>query len=170
MIVKTGCGTDGPICGTNSQCFLLLFEFWFPLPEVLAEVREELVFKDNIMHKARRILQKITGGRGRDAVVVGVHARRGDKLEVWRRNWAHDIRDILGQYEGGYFRHCMGLMRRRHGEVVFIVTSDDVAWARAQLASTGHNDTFFAADLRASQGTSGHIQARDFYFEHCNFK
>ena len=107
---------------------------------MLAEVREELVFKDNILHKARRILQKITGGRARDAV-------------------------------GSYLRHCMGLMRRRHGEVVFIVTSDDVAWARAELASTGHNDTFFAADLRASQGTSGHIQASYyFYFDHCNFK
>ena len=143
----------------------------FPPSEVLAEVRDELVFKDNILHKARRILQKITGGRARDAVVVGVHARRGDKLEVWRRNWGRDIRDILGHYEGSYFRHCMGLMRRRHGEVVFIVTSDNVAWARAELASTGHNDTFFAADLRASQGTSGHIQASYyFYFDHCNFK
>ena len=131
---------------------------------MLAEVREELVFKDNIMHKARRILQKITGGRARDAVVVGVHARRGDKLEVWRRNWGRDIRDILGRYEGSYFRHCMELMRRRHGEVVFIVTSDNVAWARAELASTGHNDTFFAADLRTSQGTSGHIQASDYFY------
>ena len=38
-------------------------------------------------------------------VVVGVHARRGDKLRVWRQQGY--IRDILGRYEGRFFRHAM---------------------------------------------------------------
>ena len=38
-------------------------------------------------------------------VVVGVHARRGDKLRVWRQQTY--IRDILGRYEGRFFRHAM---------------------------------------------------------------
>ena len=41
----------------------------------------------------------------------------------------------------------MKVLRRRHGDVVFIVTSDNVSWARAQLASPAHNDTFFSADF-----------------------
>ena len=41
----------------------------------------------------------------------------------------------------------MEVLRRRHGDVVFIVTSDNVSWARAQLASAAHNDTFFSADF-----------------------
>ena len=38
-------------------------------------------------------------------LVVGVHARRGDKLRVWRQQGY--IRDILGRYEGRFFRHAM---------------------------------------------------------------
>ena len=38
-------------------------------------------------------------------MVVGVHARRGDKLRVWRQQGY--IRDILGRYEGRFFRHAM---------------------------------------------------------------
>ena len=38
-------------------------------------------------------------------VVVGVHARRGDKLRVWRQQTY--IRDILSRYEGRFLRHAM---------------------------------------------------------------
>ena len=48
----------------------------------------------------------------------------------------------------------MEVLRRRHGDVVFIVTSDNVSWARAQLA---HNDTFFSANFtRAGAGSGTH--------------
>ena len=38
-------------------------------------------------------------------LVVGVHARRGDKLRVWRQQTY--IRDILSRYEGRFLRHAM---------------------------------------------------------------
>ena len=92
-------------------------------------------------------------------VVVGVHARRGDKLRVWRQQGY--IRDILGRYEGRFFRHAMEVLRRRHGDVVFIVTSDNVSWARAQLASAAHNDTFFSADFTRAPA-AGPTQGTDY--------
>ena len=42
--------------------------------EVLAEVRQELVFKDNILKMAEDVIRRITAGAG-PRVVVGVHAR-----------------------------------------------------------------------------------------------
>ena len=41
---------------------------------MLAEVRQELVFKDNILQMARDVIRQITAGAG-PRVVVGVHAR-----------------------------------------------------------------------------------------------
>ena len=119
------------------------------------------MFKDNILQMAEDVIRQITAGAG-PRVVVGVHARRGDKLRVWRQQ--SYIRDILGSYEGRYFRHCMQLLRRRHGEVVFIVASDDVAWARAELVTAAHNDTFLSADFvpdKASKSAKGNLC---FYF------
>ena len=141
-------------------------------------MRQELVFKDNILQMAEDVIRQITAGAG-PRVVVGVHARsavigqsvailssdwcrRGDKLRVWRQQ--SYIRDILGSYEGRYFRHCMQLLRRRHGEVVFIVASDDVAWARAELVTAAHNDTFLSADFvpdNTSKSAKGNLC---FYF------
>ena len=122
----------------------------FLIKEVLAEVRERLVFKDRILQMATNIVLNITGRTDKQTVLVGVHARRGDKLRVWRES--NNMRDNLGRYEGKFFRHTMELMRERYNsasrEVVFIVTSDNIAWTKSQLGNV--SDTFFSADfLRA---------------------
>ena len=41
---------------------------------MLAEVRQELVFKDNILQMAEDVIRQIKAGAG-PRVVVGVHAR-----------------------------------------------------------------------------------------------
>ena len=119
----------------------------FLIKQVLSEVRQELVFKDKLVHMASKILRQITRNISCEAVVVGVHVRRGDKLRVWRQS--NQIRDILGRYEGDYFRYSMNLMRQRYNsqsrKVVFIVTSDDMTWSKTQLGNT--SDTFFSADF-----------------------
>ena len=84
-------------------------------------------------------------------------------MRVWRQQ--SYIRDILGSYEGRYFRHCMALLRRRHGEVVFIVASDDVAWARAELVTAAHNDTFLSADFVPDNTSKSAKETYAFTFE-----
>ena len=124
--------------------------------EVLGEVRERLVFKDKILLLATNILRNITERSDKETVVVvGVHARRGDKLRVWRQSGL--MKDNLGRYEGKFFRRSMEGLRDKYNsesrEVVFIVTSDNIAWTKTQLGN--HSDTFFSGDFLLAP-PSGH--------------
>ena len=114
---------------------------------MLGEVRDHLVFKDRILWLATNILRNITQRTDRETVVVGVHARRGDKLRVWRES--NMMKDNLGRYEGKFFRHSMEGLREKYNsdsrEVVFIVTSDNIAWTKTQLGN--YSDTFFSGDF-----------------------
>lgn len=110
-------------------------------------MRDHLVFKDRILWLATNILRNITQRSDRETVVVGVHARRGDKLRVWRES--NMMKDNLGRYEGKFFRHSMEGLREKYNsdsrEVVFIVTSDNIAWTKTQLGN--YSDTFFSGDF-----------------------
>ena len=64
------------------QTFLFLY---FCL-EVLAEAKEQLVFKDKILLMATNIIQLMAASTKKEVVVVGVHVRRGDKLRVWKQS------------------------------------------------------------------------------------
>ena len=105
------------------------------------------MFKDRILWLATNILRNITQRTDRETVVVGVHARRGDKLRVWRES--NMMKDNLGRYEGKFFRHSMEGLREKYNsdsrEVVFIVTSDNIAWTKTQLGN--YSDTFFSGDF-----------------------
>ena len=120
---------------------------------MIEEAREQLVFKDKILQMATNIIQLMAATTEKKVVVVGVHVRRGDKLRVWRQS--KFIQDILGRYEGKYFRYSMNLMRQRYNsdrrKVVFIVTSDNVSWTKTQLGN--HSDTFFSADYTRAPPT-----------------
>ena len=111
-------------------------------------MRSHLVFKDKILMMATNILHNITAGWDKERlVVVGVHARRGDKLRVW---WQSNMmKDNLGRYEGKFFRRSMEILREKYNsdtsQVVFIVTSDNVAWTKTQLGN--YSDTFFSGDF-----------------------
>ena len=95
---------------------------------------------------ATNIINIMKNSTTKEAVIVGVHARRGDKLTVWRQT--NYIKNILGRYEGKFFRYSMNMMRQRYNsdsrKVVFIVTSDNVDWTRHQLGN--NSDTYFSAD------------------------
>ena len=58
---------------------------------MLAEVRQELVFKDNILQMARDVIRQITAGAG-PRVVVGVHARWGTILNC---DWSECRNTVL---------------------------------------------------------------------------
>ena len=70
------------------------------------------MFKDRILWLATNILRNITQRTDRETVVVGVHARRGDKLRVWRES--NMMKDNLGRYEGKFFRHSMEGLREKY--------------------------------------------------------
>ena len=126
--------------------YFMIHSLFSCLSEILVEAREEFVFKDKIMKVARRIINLMTGESDKESVIVGVHARRGDKLRVWRQSGL--AKNILGRYEGSFFRYSMDLMRRRYNsetrKVVFIVTSDNMTWAKTQLGNS--TDTFYSSD------------------------
>ena len=70
------------------------------------------MFKDKILMLATNILRNITGRSDKEeVVVVGVHARLGDKLRVWRQS--NLMKDNLGRYEGKFFRRTMEGLREK---------------------------------------------------------
>jgi len=118
----------------------------------LKETRERLRFKPRLLELAQGVLSTIRAKEeaGVETIFVGIHARRGDKLSVWRRSGA--AKHILGKVEPAFFRHSMRMMKERHGgrgkRVVFIVTSDNPGWARNHLGR--RNDTFFPGSFIAA--------------------
>ena len=60
---------------------------------MLAEVRQELVFKDNILQMARDVIRQITAGAG-PRVVVGVHARWGT-IAILSCDWSECRNTVL---------------------------------------------------------------------------
>ena len=114
----------------------------------MAEVKQQLVFKDRLVEMATDILKLIkSANKGLETIFVGVHARRGDKLRVWRQS--NKILNILGKYEGNFFRYSMELMRKRYNsasqKVAFIVTSDNYGWTKNKLGNV--SDTYFSRDF-----------------------
>ena len=58
----------------------------FLFKDILPQLREELVFKDNFAILATKMLDQITSKeKGKDLIFVGIHARRGDRIHVWKQ-------------------------------------------------------------------------------------
>ena len=114
----------------------------------MTEVKQQLVFKDRLIEMATDILKHMkSANENHETIVVGVHARRGDKLRVWRQS--DKVLNILGKYEANFFRYSMNLMRKRFNsagrKVAFIVTSDNYGWTKNKLGN--NSDTFFSRDF-----------------------
>ena len=73
------------------------------------------------------------------------------------------LRDTVTRITGARMESCelSWDLDTETGDVVFIVTSDNVSWARAQLASAAHNDTFFSADFTRAPA-AGPTQGTDY--------
>ena len=114
----------------------------------MSEVKQQLVFKDRLVEMAEEILTSISSKYvNKEIIFIGVHARRGDKLRVWRQSGK--MLESLGKYEGKFFKYSMELMRKRFNtdacKVIFIVTSDNYEWTRNKLGY--QNDTYFSRDF-----------------------
>ena len=79
-------------------------------------------------------------------IYVGVHTRRGDHLESWRKKFPDSK---VGRFEGKYFNYAMDMFRTKYNKnntkVVFIATSDDFAWIKENFVNPG--DVYFTKEL-----------------------
>lgn len=61
---------------------------------------------------------------------VGVHVRRGDYLKP-------AFRDLLPVIPASWYARAGAMLRERHGDVSFLVVTDEPAWARSELRMPG---------------------------------
>ena len=93
-------------------------------------IRRELTFKQSVKDSATRLLTKYSTQIGSNRTRVGVHVRRGDFLV------AHHIRKGYHTAPASYVRKAMELMRRKHGDVIFIFVTDDVKWCQSEFQTS----------------------------------
>ena len=72
------------------------------LLEILPQLRKEFVFKKRISYLANRMIQQIRKSEQKpNLVFVGIHARRGDRIQKWKqRKMFRDT--VIGIYEGKF--------------------------------------------------------------------
>jgi Glycosyl transferase family 11 len=88
-------------------------------------IRKEFTLKNGFGAEAERFVRMIAEEtRG---VPVSLHIRRGDVVAVERFANFHGSPDI------SYYRDAVALMRKKVGNAVFYIFSDDVPWVREQL-------------------------------------
>ena len=107
------------------------------------------MFKKRISYLANHMIQQIRKSEQKpNLVFVGIHARRGDRIQKWKqRKMFRDT--VIGIYEGKFFNHAMDLFRSRYNnnqqKVVFLPTSDDYFWIKKHLINK--NDIYFSREL-----------------------
>ena len=109
-----------------------------------AEIRQEYIFLDHIQKQAEDLLMR-TLPPGTATVTVGIHVRRGDKVT----------------YPGlvqptSYFRKAMEHMRQQHGNVTFLVATDDRDWATS-------TDLLAGSDVIVLEEASGEVSVIPLY-------
>ena len=58
------------------------------IADIMSQIRRELVFKDNFKVLADKMFRHIMdyeGGKNKNLIFVGIHARRGDRITVWKQ-------------------------------------------------------------------------------------
>ena len=62
------------------------------LLEILPQLRQELVFKNKFSTLALTMFEQIRVREGaKELVFVGIHARRGDRIHVWKQRLVRNI-------------------------------------------------------------------------------
>ncbi|XP_018020284.1 galactoside alpha-(1,2)-fucosyltransferase 2 [Hyalella azteca] len=112
------------------------------------ELIKEFSFNETVMRQAearleiaRGIATNATSGQGDPQVLVGVHVRLTDYPDYVRKKFA--LKDIQAQYEG-YLKRATNFFLRRHANVVFVVTSDDIKSTTKIFLKLGVNTTYIS--------------------------
>ncbi|KAH9502830.1 Galactoside 2-alpha-L-fucosyltransferase 1 [Bulinus truncatus] len=110
-----------PVGNIRLQAYFQSYKYF---EKCAVQVRKEFTFLDHIQAAARAILETVTKNF-RDRKLIGVHVRRGDKLLFNDRSQGDQVASDT------YFRKAFKWMREHHGNVLFLVTSDDVDWCKS---------------------------------------
>ena len=88
-----------------------------------AYVRRSLALKDVYVKKARKIIRTFKGAaKQKDLTTVAVHIRRGDRASERLYKLGYRVP------ETSYFIKAMNYFRKRHKNIIFIITTDDRDW------------------------------------------
>ncbi|XP_074075691.1 galactoside alpha-(1,2)-fucosyltransferase 2-like isoform X2 [Macrotis lagotis] len=101
------------------------------------EILQEFSLHARIREEAQAFLHQVRIGRGCNLTFVGVHVRRGDYVRVMPEKWKGVVADR------GYLEQALGWFRARYANVVFVVTSDEIAWCQGNI-DTSKGDVVFA--------------------------
>ncbi|KAK0068826.1 galactoside 2-alpha-L-fucosyltransferase 1 [Biomphalaria pfeifferi] len=87
------------------------------------QIKREFEFLDDIEDQARDMLNILKISLV-DRKLIGVHVRRGDKLNKKHRDQGECVAPET------YFQKAFRWMREHHGNVTFLVATDDVKWCK----------------------------------------
>ncbi|CAL1538898.1 unnamed protein product [Lymnaea stagnalis] len=102
------------------SAYLQSYKYFHKNAEV---VRQEFTFQDHIKQEADDLMASLKPVI-KERLPVGVHVRRGDKLLDKDRSQG----DLVAS--DSYFEKAFHDMRTRHGDVVFLIATDDVTWCQ----------------------------------------
>ena len=107
------------------------FQSWRYFDTVTDRIRQNFVFEEHILTKAKLFLSSVKPVRwiesGVQFVFVGVHVRRGDMIEPHFRRAGYTVAT------SDYFRSAMRYFANRYQHVLFVVCSDSIEWSRSSL-------------------------------------
>ncbi|KAJ8318969.1 hypothetical protein KUTeg_004060 [Tegillarca granosa] len=102
---------------------------WKYFINVEDKLREQFVFKDHIQDQSTKIIQTILSKRGlnrTNVTLVGIHVRRGDKLNTNRGD------QVASK---GYIEKAIKHYQSVYSNVFFLVCSDTIEWCRKNIDS-----------------------------------
>ncbi|KAG8521370.1 Galactoside 2-alpha-L-fucosyltransferase 2 [Galemys pyrenaicus] len=112
---------------------------WTFYHHVRDEILREFTLHDHVREQAQRFLRGLRVNGSQPSTFVGVHVRRGDYVHVMPNVWKGVVADRR------YLEQALGWFRARYRSLVFVVTSNGMAWCRENIdASRG--DVVFAGD------------------------
>jgi galactoside 2-L-fucosyltransferase 1/2 len=98
-------------------------------------IRRHFTFKAKILKEASDVLNKLKGAR-KNVTLVAVHIRRGDMISKGKQEYGYLVADKQ------YFDKSMSYFRNKYNNVLFIVCSDGMDWAKTALKAVNHDVAF----------------------------
>ena len=108
------------------------FQSWKYFSDYSNEIKAELTFRPHIQNEAvkqfSQILETKNVSQSSNTTYVAVHVRRGDMVSSSHlKNYGYTSADV------NYFHKAIAYFQSNYSNVVFIVSSDDMAWCKSNL-------------------------------------
>ncbi len=104
-------------------------------------IRREFGFRQEILHYVNEVMGSLGGGS--DTVIVGIHVRRGDLLNSQFSDFGYTVANAT------YLEHAMTVMEAKHQNIQYLVCSDDIAWAKANIKGSNGRKILFSTNHTA---------------------